>query len=538
MTNERKITTYLYYAAFLFLCVALVPWAMKFLTYAMNVDIAFLTVSAERMLAGETMSEAYYDTNPPLSIIVQIPAVLLAKITGIPLYYATSLYVFILLGLSLIATNALLKKIDGLSTPQRVIILSVFLFLNTVKPGYDFGQKDHILGMALFPLVLTQILITTRIDFSKLLMWCTLLAGSLLILLKPHYGLIPAAIFLHRIIYQKRISVFKDVDFITLAGMAIGYIAALFLLFSDFINIILPDILKYYTTDISPSVMKIGVILIIQAAIPLFLCQMFLKKAHFLISVFSVMAVLCLIPFIMQGKGWAYHAIPATFFLYSCVALLLHHLIVVGLSMIKMDDIKKPAAFIVVMIAVFGLVYKKTQAMHDFPTHEQYLNSELTQIINDNCTKPCSFFFFNDMINIAPELAVYTGQRRASRFPVMWFMPDLIYAQDMLDKGTPLEHMGEEELNKAKNKYITMVLEDLEKHDPSVMIIGHYDYRNDKDNLFDFKEFTLQSDPKFNEFWNQYTLQKTIDIDRIEYMIAKLPGENLIQYDIYVKNAE
>jgi len=535
MNEQNKFALPVCYAAFLVLCLALVPWAMNFFTYAINVDIAFLTLSAERLLSGEAMSQAYYDTNPPLSIIVQIPAVLLHKCAGIPLYYATTTYIFILLGLSLFATNTLLKKIGGLSTTQRFIVLCIFLFMNTLKPGYDFGQKDHILGMALFPLVLTQVLITTRIDFNKILMWCTLFAGSLLILLKPHYGLVPAAIFLHRIVYQKRISVFKDVDFIILAGMALGYIAALFLFFPDFINVILPDIVKYYASDISPAVIKIGIILMIQAIIPLAVSQMFLKNAHPLISVFSAVAVLCLIPFILQGKGWAYHAIPANTFFYCSAGLFIAHLCALGLQQLKIDKFATTGGFLVVIGLLAWLTsqyYAKDRST--IPTHASYMDTHFVKLIK-SCEEPCSFLVLHDMINVSQELSVYTGAQHASRFPTMWFTAPLLNAQQILDDGGKAS-LTQEEINNATAHYTQMMAEDFEKYQPEFIFVGIVPNPAKEGDMFDFREYLLEKNPAlFQPIWDQYELIQTLDVDRLEYMERKKPGEDLITYKIYKK---
>lgn len=536
MNEQNKYSLPICYAAFFVLCLAFVPWAMNIFTYAINVDIAFLTLSAERLLAGEAMSQAHYDTNPPLSIIVQIPAVLLHEYAGIPLYYATTIYTIILLGLSLLATNALLKKIGGLSTTQRFIVLCVFLYMNTLEPGYDFGQKDHILGMALFPLVLTQSLITTRSDFNKILMWCTLLAGSILILLKPHYGLIPAAIFLHRIYYQKRISVFKDIDFITLAGMALGYIAAMFLFFPDFINVILPDILKYYASDISPAVIEAGIILMIRAIIPLVVCQMFLKDAHSLISIFSAVAALCLIPFILQGKGWTYHAIPASTFFYCSAGLFIAHLCALGLKQINIEKFATIGGFLVVIGSLAWLTsqyYAKDRS--NIPTHTSYMDTHFVKLIN-SCEEPCSFLVLHDMINISQELSIYTGAQHASRFPTMWFTASLLNAQQILDDGGEA-NLTQEEIDAATAQYTKMMAEDFEKYQPEFIFVGIVPSPAKEGEMFDFRAYLLDKNPAlFRPIWDQYELIQTLDVDRLEYMGRKKPGEDLITYKIYKKN--
>ena len=535
MTKEEKLLPYIAPIAFMIIILALVPWAKNFLSYAINVDIAYLTLSAGRLLAGEAMSEAYYDTNLPLSIIVQIPAALIAKITPIPLYYATTIYVFILLGLSTLATNLLLKKINEITISQRYIVLSVFIIMNTIKLGYDFGQKDHIIAMALFPLILAQVLITARIDFNNFLKCSVLFAGSLLILLKPHYGLVPAAIFLHRIFYQRRLSVFKDIDFLFLAGMALIYVASIFLFFPDFISIILPDILKYYASDISPEVIKVGLILMVQAAIPLLICQLFLKKAPALVSIFSAVAIICLIPFIMQGKGWAYHAIPENIFFYSSVGLFIGYIISFTLENLKIKEFEQTAGLLIVTGLLLFIVSKNYKKNIDIPTHDSYKNTGFAKMINECKSENCSFLVLHDMINISHEFSVYTGREHASRFPIMWFVPFLLNAQNKIDKHEmPL--LTQKEIDGATDKYTNMIADDFEKYKPDIIFVGLFPNPIKDGELFDFRAYLLEKNPqRFEKIWNSYTLEKSDDVDRLEYMERLKPGEKLIRYNIYKK---
>ena len=535
--TEDKFLPYLSYGAFMCIMLALVPWAMHFVSYAINVDIAFLTLSAERLLDGQAMSEAYYDTNPPLSIIVQIPAALIAQSTPIPLYYATALYIFILLGLSLLASNLLLKKMGNISIAQRYIILAIFLVINTIETQYDFGQKDHILAMGLFPLILVQILITSRVEFNKILKWSTLLCGAFLILLKPHYGLIPAAIFIHRMVYQKRFNIFLDQDFICLAGMAIGYVAAIFLFFPDFISIILPDILKFYASDISPQVIETGIILMVQAAIPLIICQIFLKEAPPLISIFAVFSILSFVPFIMQGKGWAYQALPANVFFYCSVGLFISYLTTLTLDAFKISAIKQTAGLLVVFGVLLFSISENYAKDFTPPTHDSYKNTQFAKMINA-CQGDCSFLILHDMINMSQELSVYTGQPHASRFPTMWFAAFLLNAQRKLDDHeTP--QFTQEEIDAATQKYTTMIAEDLKKYAPDIIFVGLVPNPAKEGTLFDFHAYLLEKNPKqFQTIWDSYTLAESIDVDRLDYMMRKKPNEGLIRYDIYRKKKQ
>lgn len=506
----------IYPITFCCIIVALLPWAFTQFTHAINTDIAFLTLSAERLLHGISISEGYFDTNPPLSILAQTPVVILSKL-GLPLHHATNAYTLFLVIISATASAALLKKFPNLCAAKRTVILSTFIVMSTIKTGYDFGQKDHILGLALFPLVLLQLLITQKIDINKMLYWGVLITGSILILLKPHFGIIPATIFLHRIASQQRINVILDKDFITMALTSVIYIATIFLFFPDFINVILPDILKYYASDISSQVIENVIILMVIASIPLILHALFLNKKHSLTPIFSGIAVLCLIPVLLQGKGWAYHAIPANIFMVCAYGLLMQA------SLEKISG-TKTIAFIVTMILLFITIFQDTTKPSTVKSHQNIQTSEFAKIIR-TCEQPCSFLMLHDMINISHELSVYTGRIHASRFPVMWFIPYFI---------NPENNIG----LKEQQKYTRMIAEDFNRWQPEIIFVANFPHPSKTDEMFNYRNYLLKTDPKFKDIWSAYTLEKSIKVDRINYMERKKPNEDLIRYEIYRKKTD
>ncbi len=510
----------LYPIAFFALLVALIPWAISQFTNAINPDIAFLTLSAGRMLDGMSMSQGYYDTNPPLSMILQIPAVLLSKL-GIPIYHATNIYVFALLALSIAATNILLKRMDTLKPSDRYIILSIFLLTNTLKMGHDFGQKDQLLALGLFPLVLLQILITQKVKLSAALTGAILIPASILILLKPHYGIVPAALFFHRSITQKRMSIIRDSDFLALSGMFSLYCAAIIFLFPDFLNIILPDILKYYANDIYPSAIHTAFLLMTQAFMILVIVKFFLKNVPPLIHIFLYISILCLIPFMLQGKGWSYQATAATIFFNCAMGLLLKDIAERMLVKLKVTQHTQNLSFFCVACVITYSLLISYKNISKIPSHEQYKNSTLASIVKTAQT-PCSFLLLNDMINMTHELSIYTGCTHASRFPYMWFSTFFLNKKNTVDL-------------KTQQKFTTILAQDIKEYEPETIIIGHFPFPSEKEKLFNYFDYLQETDPKFTKIWENYELEKTLNIDRLAYMERKLPNEGLIRYDIYRK---
>jgi hypothetical protein len=543
--NQEKIQALFHWSVFCGFCLALIPWLNTQLQRSINADIAYLTLSAERLLDGIRMSEGYYDTNPPLSIMVQIPAIILTKLTNIPIYYATNIYVLILLVLSITATSKLLSFFKDVSIGQRISILSAYLLTATILTDYDFGQREHLLGMALFPLVLAQILITQKTPFPRILKLSVLATGSVFILLKPYFGLVPAAIFIHRTITQRRVNVVFDTDFLWLGGIAIGYLAVISLFFDDFLTIILPDVITYYLSDISPAVICDGIILMLMAIVPFFVAQLFLKEAPKLISALSLISVLSFTPYIMQGKGWYYHTIPGNIFLYSAAILLFNVVISTGTKASKKtklsDQKRELVGFILSMLLLFTLVIRSYLTLPSFNeiTHEEYKNTNFAKKI-EGCSRekkhPCSFLVLDTLMGMSKELAIYTGTQHASRFPNPWYMPYILKEQDALDTQQKA-HLTQEEIDTAINKYMALIAEDIERYDPEIIFRPNVVYvLRPGAPPFDLMNYTREKAPElFAPIWDRYEIESVEMVDRLDYLYRKPDGEDLVRYDIYKK---
>ncbi len=55
----------------------------------------------------------------------------------------------------------------------------------------DFGQRDQLVALSMLPFVLGQVILTRRIDCPRALLAAVFAVGAVLVLLKPHNGLLP-----------------------------------------------------------------------------------------------------------------------------------------------------------------------------------------------------------------------------------------------------------------------------------------------------------------------------------------------------------
>jgi len=487
--------------------------------------MAFLSLSAQKFLAGEKMSEAFFDTNPPLSILIYIPAVLLAKLSTLPLYHVLNIYYFSAIALSSCAVYLLLKKTPNFTPPMIFAVLALYIAMNIIFPIYDFGQREHLLVLGLLPLVLLQALITQKIRVNTVLQVAVLTLSSIVILLKPHFGIVPAAIFIHRAITQKRITIFKDIDFLFLSFMALLYGLIIYIFFNDFLTIILPAVLNYYAGDTNDVVYDVTALLIIQASVPYLIYRFFTRDGHSLIAVFSVIAMLCAIPVLLQFKGWAYHTIPSYFFFFLSCSLVAYSLIEETInSAVKSKEMN--GVFIYLIIISLLCYQAQTSTPPSPPTHAEYKNSKLAKIVSD-CGDDCSFYLYNNMIDMPHKISIYTDKTHASRFPYFWFLPPLMQMGDVPETQKKAEE--------GKAYYASLITEDFKTHKPDILIIGNMHLINYDTVKFDFVDFMMAYDEDFKFVWDDYIFEQSLDIDRANYMVEKRPDETTIQYDVYRK---
>lgn len=510
------------------LLLALLPWFIIQSQYSMNANIVWLTHGVTRLLDGGTMSGNIYDPNPPLSLLFYIPPVLVAKYSFITLPDALTLYTTLLLALSVWAVHSILGAWHFLSRNDVRIITATYLIAATVVSVFDYGERDHVLLFGLFPFVLAQISLTYRLPLPKKLSWPVFIAGAVLILLKPHHGLLPTLLLVHRMIVQKRLfSIVRDRDFLCLAAATLSYIAIIFLFFRDYTTVIFPDVLTLYmSAGTKPVILRslLFVFLIFTTTMLTLSFELPQQKRNLLLGLLFF-ALISIVPFLVQMKGYHYHRITALVF-FSCGTLFLPYLLL-------SKYITEGKALLVTTILGLSVAHSLYPLNPAYPTHEEYKDYELSRLIKD-CGEDCSFFMFNESMAIYHVTAFSLGKEHASRFPSYWFLPYLIRQQYLHRKGEEAE-IGKERLQQYIDKYTGMVAEDFSSYQPDLVFLAELTADvADGTMPFDFIDF-FSAGAAFRKEWEEhYTKTGTIDINRrIYFPNTILDEDHIITYDIY-----
>jgi hypothetical protein len=510
----------------------LLPWLYIEIPQSANADNLWLAEALRRWLGGQTMTGGLYEPNPPLALFLYAVPVLLHGAFGVPLHHAIFGYTLALLGLWSAALYAVLRRWDFLDPAAARVLLISFIAANTVMALSTFGERDHMLAMALVPFVTVQLALTFRLPCDKKLIWAVLAAGAVFILVKPHHGLLPVLLLAHRAFHRRGglSSVIRDPDFICLAAATVLYIAGLFVLFPGYVSVILPEAVKFYLPrGDAAAVAMLTLRFAGAAAILLLLLARMLKKAapelRALCGFLAAAAMVSLIPFVVQGRGYVYHLLPATSFLWMGLGLW-------TLLWLRQDTKKPLLSFGLAMAAIIGVAYiAAVRHQPPTPTNDAYRSLKLTRMAAA-CGQPrCAVFIFNQDEEIAQKIAYYANADYASRFPSYWFLSQLLLEQDRHAHGRPAGMTGAE-IEGYRHKFAKMTAEDLARWKPQLALIGSFEVIGGR-GPFDFVGW-FHADRDFAREWAHYKKTGVVAAPFDDYLPGALRERgSTLTFDVY-----
>lgn len=404
---------------FVLMVLCWVPWVLFQSQMRVSADAAWLIEAAMKVLDGQSMTDRYFDSNPPMSFLIYIPAAMLVK-AGLPLWHALSVYTALLMSVSLMLCMAILRYWPGIKIVTYWGILSSWLLAITALSHFDFGQKDHFIAIMLLPFLLAQLMMTYRCSLPRWILIAALVAGLPFILLKPHYGLLAVAMLLFRASKQNRLDIFRDVDFIILGCGVVAYAGIVAVFFPDFVQDVLPFSMRFYVSVIFKEVYPLGGASIFLASCCTALAALGGERWNHdrALTVFlSVMGLLAGIVFFLQMKGFPLHLLPA-------LSLVLPAMVATGLLYVP-DCAERKGLAPVVIVAFAALASLVFMIEKPMLTHKSYSETSLAKYLKAHVPPDGSFYLQADSTNVIVPVSAYAGAENASRFPMLWFLSSL-----------------------------------------------------------------------------------------------------------------
>lgn len=280
-------------------------------------DVAWLLWVAKKWLGGRDLYVDLVEVNPPLVIwLYAIPAAFSNWLDVAPKLTSTLFFATILVGSAWWTANLLHGRASLFD--RRAPVFSIIAILLLVLPGVEFGQREHLLAASVLPYIA---LFVRALEGEAEPRVQASLAGTVAALgcaMKPSYALALVLVEVIGVLRGHRRLRLAPMAFVAATGL---YGVSVLIFEPDFLTRAVPLALTLYGgTDTSVwHILTESRNLLFGQAVTLLLCayqrETFARHSPFLRHLFLALvafAVACTVLFVMQGKDWFYHRLPAT----------------------------------------------------------------------------------------------------------------------------------------------------------------------------------------------------------------------------------
>ncbi|MEK9280694.1 MULTISPECIES: hypothetical protein [unclassified Bradyrhizobium] len=288
----------------------------------LNADLGWLLTANEKILDGRKLGVDLFESNPPLSVYMYMPAAMLARETGVaPEFIVIILVIIEIVGVLFVIDRA--AAAANLGVRERDVSTWSLALLLAILPGAVFGQREHIAVIALTPFVAITAIRWRDLDPGPVAILAGLGAG-LAMCIKPFFVLVAGLPIVLRVIRQRSLRPLFTSEAFTAAATTISYGAILVAIFPAYLLVYAPMVAEAYLPIRQELLSLIPIPIAVIGASVVFLrlvapesFKMWSDATPWLAASVGGAAT-----FLVQGKGWPYTAFALC--LFAMAAPLLH----------------------------------------------------------------------------------------------------------------------------------------------------------------------------------------------------------------------
>jgi hypothetical protein len=284
----------------------------------LNPDTSALITFAEKWLDGTDPYAVFNEINPPASILLYVPDVLVGRMFGISPEAILTASLLITVAATLWITARILARAHVMDTSQSWILAPFACAIFLLLPEDVFSEREHIAVIAILPLLAMYV---ARVSGNSVAGWTGFVAGAgagLAIVIKPYFALALVFPFLYAAWTLRRrrselAALILSRENLVIALVAAVYAAAVTIWFRDYLEVMLPIVQHVY----GPFRFPLAILLVKWVVIlPILgLAAVFIIAAPRALRPQPLVLVLAATGFwlaaLIQGKGWPYHSYPA-----------------------------------------------------------------------------------------------------------------------------------------------------------------------------------------------------------------------------------
>lgn len=402
-------------------------------------DVAWLLWVSKKWLQGRELYVDLVEVNPPLVVwLYAIPAGIALWLDLAPKFASTLFFAALLLGSGWWTATLLQGRAPLLD--RRLPVFAIISTLLLVLPGVEFGQREHLLAAAVLPYIA---LFVRALEGEREPRIQATLAGAIAAIgcaMKPSYALALVLVELIGILRGHRKLRLAPLAFVATTGL---YGVAVLVFEPDFLTKAVPLALALYGgTDTSVwHILSESRNLLFGQAVALLLClnsqatlgrhSPFLRHLYLALVAF---AVACTVLFVMQGKDWFYHRLPAT--TATVLALILWLAVVLRAQAGTLGTLAAPlpwrrlavpVALTGVALVAFGVANVQRVRPWVSAAAEPNLSTEVKLVKLIKREKAKTYIAFSEWIGLGFPVVNDADVSWASRFDSMWALKGEIW---------------------------------------------------------------------------------------------------------------
>ncbi len=391
-------------------------------------DVAWLLYVARKWLAGQRLYEDLVEVNPPLIVwIYALPAWVANAVGAPPKLVAIPFFAILVLASSW--WSACLLHGRSALFAHRIPSFAVIATLLLVLPGVEFGQREHLMTASILPYLCAMAVWLDGATLSRRTNLAVGILAGLGCALKPTYGLafiLPELLGLlrHRTLFRTQ----------TMAAFfaALLYAVAILIFCPAFLKYAVPLALALYggTDTTLTDLLSTARVLFFGVGVACLLWlvsnRQLAARSSFnanLYAILTTFAVGATVVYLLQGKDWFYHTIPAV--MTTVLALVLWaveilpraRLPAVAFSLRRLAPCAALAGVALFLFASTGLNRMR-------PWIEEAVEPELsTEVRLEKIIKrenARTYIAFSEWIGLGFPVVNNTGVVWTSRFDSMW----------------------------------------------------------------------------------------------------------------------
>ena len=279
-----------------------------------NPDVSWLLTVNERILAGATPYKDVIELNPPASILLYRIPVLVAKLLSARPELVVAGMLALLVGGALAYAGGLAARYRLSASADNGVFLGVAALVLAVLPFDEMAQREHFATIFMFPFALVAI---GRAAGERIALADALIAGALLglcVAIKPHFALCALLVASFAAWRRRDVRAFLRAEYWAAGAVALAYFIASAIFYPKFFSDVLPMLADLYL-PLRLDAVELAKRIALPLALPVAVCWICRDRTRN-----AGTWVLLLIgagfagAYLMQGKGWSYHAYPAIAF--------------------------------------------------------------------------------------------------------------------------------------------------------------------------------------------------------------------------------